>query len=68
MDDIESIITRNEEPAFEEAVRYFGERVPVTPGQFYKIVEEYRGLAFTISGYTSVQVLKSPPCGWCGLK
>ncbi|MFQ9035220.1 phage minor head protein [Hungatella sp.] len=58
MDDIESIITRNEEPAFEEAVRYFGERVPVTPGQFYKIVEEYRGLAFTISGYTSVQVLK----------
>lgn len=58
MDDIESIITRNEEPAFEEAVRYFGERVPVTPGQFYKIAEEYRGLAFTVSGYTSVQVLK----------
>lgn len=58
MDDIESIITRNADFTFEDAVRYFGERVPVTAAQFYKIAEEYRGLAFTVSGYTSAQVLK----------
>ena len=37
MDDIESIITRNADFTFEDAVRYFGERVPVTAAQFYKI-------------------------------
>lgn len=37
---------------------YFKERVPVTASQFYKIAEEYRSLAFTVSGYASVQILK----------
>ena len=37
MDDIESIITRNADFTFEDAVRYFGVRVPVTAAQFYKI-------------------------------
>ena len=58
MDDIESIIERNQDFTFEEAVRYFGERVPLTAGQFYKLEEKYRGLAFTVSGYTNIQVLK----------
>lgn len=58
MDGIESLIARNKEFTFEEAVRYFGERVPLTAGQFYKLEKEYRGLAFTVSGYTSLQVLR----------
>ncbi len=58
MGEIESVITRNEEFTFEKAVHYFRERVPVTASQFYRIAEKYRGLAFTVSGYTSAQVLK----------
>jgi len=57
MDDIDSIFTRKN-MTFEEAAEYFKERVPVTASQFYKIAEKYRGLAFTVSGYTKAQILK----------
>lgn len=57
MDGIESILTRKD-MTFEEAVDYFKGRVPVTAGTFYKITEQYRGLAFTVSGYTKAQILK----------
>lgn len=43
---------------FEEAVDYFKERVPVTAKEFYAITEQYRNLAFTVSGYTKAQILK----------
>lgn len=55
--DIEAIFTRTD-MTFEEAVQYFRERVPVTADEFYAIAEEYRGLAFTVSGYTKAQILK----------
>lgn len=42
---------------FQEAVDYFKQRIPVDADTFYAIVEEYRGLAFTVSGYTSAQIL-----------
>ena len=57
MADIESIFTRTD-MTFKEAVEYFRERVPVTAEQFYKIAAEYRGLAFTVGGYTKAQILK----------
>lgn len=57
MDDITWAITR-EKMTFQEAVDYFRERVPVNAETFYQIAEEYRGLAFTVSGYSAVQVLK----------
>ena len=57
MIDVEALLARKD-ITFEEAVDYFKERVPVTASQFYKIAEEYRSLAFTVSGYTSVQILK----------
>jgi len=57
MSDIDSIITRND-MTFEEAADYFKERVPVTAAVFYSIADDYRGLAFTISGYTKAQILK----------
>ena len=57
MDEIQALFTR-QDMAFEEAVDYFKERVPVTAEQFYQIAEEYRALAFTVSGYTKAQILK----------
>ena len=42
MADIDEIFTRKD-MTFEEAVRYFKERVPVTAAKFYAIAEEYRG-------------------------
>lgn len=57
MADIDTIFTR-EDMTFEEAVRYFKERVPVTASEFYAIAEKYRGLAFTVGGYTKAQILK----------
>ena len=57
MADVEAIIARKE-MTFREAVDYFKERVPITASKFYQIAEEYRGLAFTVSGYTKAQVLK----------
>jgi SPP1 gp7 family putative phage head morphogenesis protein len=57
MSDIDSILTR-EDMTFEEAADYFKDRVPVTAAQFYKIADDYRSLAFTVSGYTKAQILK----------
>lgn len=57
MDDIESVLSRKD-MTFEEASEYFKERVSVTASQFYKITENYRTLAFTVSGYTKAQILK----------
>lgn len=54
---IEERLSRRDKP-FEEAVRYFKGRVPVTEEEFYSLAEKYRGLAFTVSGYTKAQVLK----------
>ncbi len=58
MNEVESIVSRNKEITFEEAVDYFKGKIPVTVKQFYEIASEYQSLAFTVSGYTKVQVLK----------
>ena len=57
MDEIEAVFNRKD-MTFEEAVQYFKERVPVTASVFYSIAEKYRGLAFTVGGYTKAQILK----------
>ena len=51
MDGIESAFSRGD-MTFEEAVEYFRGRVPIDSAAFYSIAEKYRGLAFTVSGYT----------------
>lgn len=58
MKEIKTKITQNTESAFEEAVRYFKGKIPVTAEVFYQMSEDYRNLAFTISGYTSIQIIK----------
>ena len=57
MDGIERTFSQKD-MTFEEAVEYFKGRVPVTADVFYRIAEQYRGLAFTVSGYTKAQILK----------
>lgn len=57
VDDVSAIFSRKD-MTFKEAVEFFKERVPVTSSQFYKIADEYRSLAFTVSGYTKAQILK----------
>ncbi len=57
MDGIDAVLSRKD-MTFEEAVDYFKERVPVAAATFYSIAEEYRALAFTVSGYTKAQILK----------
>ena len=47
MADIDAIFSR-EDMTFDEAVRYFKERVPITPARFYALAEEYRSLALTV--------------------
>ena len=57
MDGIERTFSRKD-MTFEEAVDYFKGRIPVTADVFYRIAEQYRDLAFTVSGYTKAQILK----------
>lgn len=57
MAEIDTVFSRKD-MTFNEAVDYFKERVPVTSREFYKIAEQYRSLAFTVSGYTKAQILK----------
>jgi len=58
MDNIESIISRNTDFTFEEAVEFFGGKVPITAKEFEKLADKYKNLAFTVSGYTSIEALQ----------
>lgn len=57
LEDIERMLIA-EDLTFEEAAQYFGSRIPVTPEVFYRIAEEYRHKAFTVTGYTCAGILK----------
>ncbi len=57
MDGVDVVFSR-EDMTFQEAVDYFKGRVPVSSEVFYSIAEEYRAVAFTVSGYTKAQLLK----------
>ena len=57
MDDLDAVLAGTD-MTFEEAVRWFRGRIPVTASRFYAMAEEYRDLAFTVSGYTKARILK----------
>ncbi len=57
MDEIDTVLTGGD-MTFEEAETYFRQRVPVTASVFYSIAYEYRALAFTVSGYSKLQILR----------
>lgn len=44
---------------YEEAVAYFSEKLTLTPDEFVKLRDVYKTLAFTVSGYTSLQIIKT---------
>lgn len=56
MSSIESKLTGGD-ATFEDAVDYFGGKAPITASEFYKLEDEYKTLAFTISGYTKAEML-----------
>lgn len=43
---------------FEEASKFFDEKLPMTMDEFYSLPDKYRVLAFAVSGYAKVQVIK----------
>lgn len=55
MKDLFELTTK--EITFEEAVDFFKEKVTLKPSEFYDLADEYRVLAFTVSGYSKAQVL-----------
>lgn len=44
---------------FEEAARFFRNKVPVTASVFRKLGRKYKHLAFTVSGYTKAEILNA---------
>lgn len=42
---------------FEEATKYFQGKIPMTKAEFKQISEGYKQLAFTVSGYTSIEIV-----------
>lgn len=57
MNEIEAVLNGGD-MTFEEAVEYFRQRVPVTAKVFYSIAYDYRVLAFAVSGYSKLQILR----------
>ncbi|WP_018752664.1 phage minor head protein [Paenibacillus sanguinis] len=43
---------------FQEALEFFGDKLTLQPEEFYKLADEYRYKAFTVSGYSKITVLK----------
>lgn len=58
MDDLGSRLS-TDPITFEEAIKYFGGKVSLTPAQFQRIADKYKALAFTVAGYTKVEMLKA---------
>lgn len=56
MKDLFNILSSDK--SFEDAINYFKDKVVLSPSQFNKIANEYKSLAFTVSGYSKVEILK----------
>lgn len=56
MKDLFNIVSSDK--SFREAIDFFKDKVILTPDEFEKIANEYKSLAFTVSGYSKVEVLK----------
>jgi hypothetical protein len=42
---------------FEEAIKFFGNKIPVDEATFYELANEYKSIAFTVANYSSAGVL-----------
>lgn len=57
MTDFEGVISIKD-ITFKEAEKYFGRKIPLTIDEFYQLSEKYSSFAFTVSGYTKIQIIK----------
>lgn len=55
MKEIFSLLDDNR--SFEDAVEYFKDKIPIPLADFIRLADEYKAFAFTISGYTAIQIL-----------
>lgn len=53
-----SIEITNKPLSFEEAINYFKDKIPLKPYDFYRIAREYKTKAFTVLGYTNLEILE----------
>lgn len=58
MDDLSSRLS-TDPLTFGEAVKYFGGKVSLTPKLFSRLQNKYKTLAFTVAGYTKLEVLNT---------
>lgn len=47
----------SEDFVFEDAVRFFKGKIPITKAQFEQLRQDYKNLAFTVSGYSDISVI-----------
>lgn len=43
---------------FEDAIKIFGEKFPLTAKEFYSLQEEYKNKAFTVANYSNVKIIE----------
>lgn len=59
MDDQLFQIITDQDMTYEEAVKYFKEKLNLSPKEFYRLHAKYRALAFTVSGYSSMKIIQT---------
>lgn len=45
--------------SYDEVVKYFGEKLELTPKAFAALADQYKTFAFTVGGYNDLQVIKA---------
>ncbi|MEG0854772.1 MAG: phage minor head protein [Angelakisella sp.] len=44
---------------YDEVLRYFGEKLELTPKEYGQLADQYKTFAFTVGGYNNLQVVKA---------
>lgn len=53
-----TFILEGKDLTFDEAVKFFGDKMPMSLDDFLRVRDEYKAMAFTVSGYSSVKVIE----------
>lgn len=56
---IDAFLIRGDPLTFDEALKYFGDKLPLSPDDFIQLSDKYKTAAFTVAGYTDVTMVKS---------
>lgn len=59
MDDELTAIITGKPMDYPEVLRYFGEKLELSPKEFSKLSDQYKTFAFTVGGYSNLQVIKA---------